>query len=123
MQSKASTADAYLKELPEDRREAISTLRKTILEHLPVGYEETMLYGMITYIVPLALYLTNVYSDPDLSEWFVKEYEKSGKKLDMGKSCVRFSKLEQVPLGVIGEAVAKTSVDDFIALYVQRKKK
>lgn len=150
MHSKATTVDDYLKELSKDRSDAISSVRNTILKYLPKGFEERMQYGMITYVVPIslypdgylgdkktplpfislasqknhmALYLTHVYADPEISDWFVKAYENSGKKLDMGKSCVRFSKLEDLPLEVIGETVAKISVDEFIALYAQSKKK
>jgi len=146
MQSKAKTVDAYLKELPEERREIISKMRDLILENLPEGYVETMQYGMISYIIPfdifpdtynkqplayislasqknyISLYMNNIYSDPKLEEWFKGEFEKSGKKLDMGKSCIRFKKLEQLPLDVIGKAVAYTSVDEFIEIYNYAKK-
>jgi hypothetical protein len=141
MQSKAKTVEAYLKELPEERNVIISKLREIILENLPEGYEETIQYGMISYIVPFAifpdtynkqplaymslasqknyisLYMNNIYSDPKLEEWFKSEFEKLGKKLNMGKSCVRFKKLEQLPLDVIGKAVAYTSVEEFIKIY------
>jgi hypothetical protein len=146
MQSKTKTVDAYLEELQEERREIISRLRELILENLPKGYEETMQYGMISYIIPfdkfpdtynkqplaymslasqknyISLYMNNIHSDPKLEEWFKGEFEKSGKKLDMGKSCVRFKKLEQLPLDVIGKAVAYTSVDEFIKIYKHARK-
>lgn len=141
VQSSAQTVTEYLTSLPPERRTSIETIRKVILKNLPKGYEEVMQYGMIGYIVPfslkpdtyngqplcyvalasqknhLSLYLTNVYSDQKLSEWFTKEYKKSGKKLDMGKSCVRFKKLEDLPLDLIGKTVAMTPVNEFISLY------
>jgi hypothetical protein len=146
MQSKAKTVDEYLKELPENRRSAISELRDVILKNLPDGYVETMQYGMISYIIPfeifpktynkqplaylslasqknyMSLYMNNIYSDPKLKEWFFEEFEKSGKNLDMGKSCVRFRNLNQLPLDVIGKAVAHTSVDEFIEIYKHARK-
>jgi len=146
MHSKAETVDAYIVELPEDRREPITKIRETILENLPEGYEEVMQYGMISYIIPLetfpktynkqplayislaspknymSLYMNNIYSDSKLKEWFFVEFEKAGKKLDMGKSCVRFRKLDQLPLDVIGKAVAHTTVDEFIKIYKHARK-
>lgn len=150
MQSKAASVEEYLQELPQDRREPITKVRETILKSLPEGYKETVQYGMISYVVPLerypdgylsdkktplpyislasqknhmAVYLINIYSSPQNYEWFTTEYKKSGKKMDIGKSCVRFKKLENLPLELIGEAVAKTSVEEFITLYEQAKKK
>jgi hypothetical protein len=141
VQSKARTVSDYLAELPGERRRAIDAVRAVILENLPAGYEESMQFGMIGYAVPLsryaktyngeplnyvalasqknhmAIYLMGCYGDKELARWFEAEFRKAGKKLDMGKSCVRFKKLEDLPLGVIGEAVAKMPVDDFIALY------
>ena len=146
MQNKAKSVDTYLKKLPEDRREIITQVRKIILKNLPKGYEEAMQYGMISYIIPfdkfpdtynkqplayislasqknyISLYMNNIYSDSKLKEWFESEFEKSGKKLDMGKSCVRFRKLEQLPLDVIGKAVAHTPVDEFIKIYKHARK-
>lgn len=148
MQSKAKTVQEYLSELPEDRRAAIEAVRATILEHLPDGYEETMQYGMITYVVPLSLYpagylgkkdvplpyaalasqknymavyLLGVYPNAAMHDWFVSEYKKTGKKLDMGKSCVRFKTLQDLPVELIGEAVAKTSAEDYISAYEQAR--
>ncbi len=139
--SKAETVDDYLGELPDDRRDAIAEVRSVILENLPEGYVEAMSWGMISYEVPLetsgptynkkplmyaalasqknhmAVYLTQVFADADLEDWFRESYEATGKKLDMGKSCVRFKKLEQLPLDVVGEAIARTSVDDFVEQY------
>lgn len=150
MQSKVATVVEYLKELPKERREAINAVRKVIKQHLPAGYQETMQYGMISYVVPLrrypegylgdsktplpyaalasqknhmAVYLNNIYADPKLKKWFEREYKKSGKKMDMGKSCVRFRKLEDVPLDLIGKAIAQTSVAAHIKRYEQSRKK
>ena len=138
--SAAETVDEYLGELPDDRRAAIAEVRAAILDNLPEGYVETMNWGMITYEVPLetypdtyngkplmyaalasqkknmAVYLTNVYSDEETEKWFVERYRASGKKLDMGKSCVRFKSLDQLPLDLIGEVIARTPVDEFVGL-------
>lgn len=140
-QSKAETVDEYLEELPPDRREAIASLRKVILDNLPDGYEEVMQYGMIGYVIPLerypvtynrqplgyvglasqksymTLYLLAVYGDRETEQWFTEQFEASGKKLDMGKSCVRFRKLEDLPIDLVGEAIARTPVADFIEQY------
>lgn len=152
MQSKAKTVEQYLAELPADRRSDIEAVRQVVLENLPQGYEESMLYGMITYVIPLRLYpagylgnpkmplgyvalasqknymsiyLTNIYADRDMSaeQWFKKAYEASGKKMDVGKSCVRFRKLDDLPLDVIGQAVARTSVESYIKMYEESRKK
>jgi Domain of unknown function (DU1801) len=140
MQSKAKTVEQYLSELPEGRREAIAAVRKVILDHLPKRYEEVM-QGMIGYVVPLerhpvtynkqplayaglasqknymALYLSNVYADEATAAWFKAEYAKTGKRLDMGKSCVRFRKLEDLPLPVVAKTIARTPVSEFIESY------
>ena len=149
MLSKATTVKDYLAELPEERRTAIEAVRKVVLQNLPKGYKEGVMYGMIGYVVPLetypkgyldnpkipltyiglasqknymALYLTNVYTDKNTESWFAKAYKATGKKLDMGKSCVRFKKLEDLPLEVIAEVVAMTPVKDFIASYEAGRK-
>ncbi len=138
--SAAETVDQYLGELPDDRRQAIAEVRQTILDNLPEGYVEAMSWGMISYEVPLethpdtyngkplmyaalasqknhmAVYLTGVYGDEETKEWFVERYRASGKKLDMGKSCVRFKSLEQLPLDLIGESIARVPLDEFIDL-------
>jgi hypothetical protein len=146
MQSKAQTVEKYLAEIPEDRRRAIEAVRATILENLPVGYEEGMQYGMIGYFVPhsvyppgyhcnpsqplpyaalasqknhMSIYLMCVYGDAEHAAWFEKAWKKSGKKLDMGKSCVRFKKLDDIPLAVIGEAIRRIPVSKFIEFYEQ----
>jgi hypothetical protein len=141
VRSDASTPEQYLAELSEDRRELVAALRDAILENLPHGYEETMNWGMLSYEVPLgrypdtyngkplsyaalaaqknyvSLYLMGVYGDPDTEAWFHERYRRSGKRLDMGKSCVRFKKLDDVPLDVVAEVVGRWSLDDFIARY------
>jgi uncharacterized protein YdhG (YjbR/CyaY superfamily) len=140
VRSDAATVEEYLSELPPERADAVRTVRAVILENLPDGYEEAMNWGMISYQVPLAtypdtyngqplmyaalasqkrhmaVYLTSVYADEARSDAFVSAYRDTGKRLDMGKSCVRFRTLDDLPLDLIGEAIAATPVDDFIAL-------
>ena len=150
MHSKAKSVKQYLQQLPPDRREAILTVRETVLKNLPKGYEEVMQYGMIGYVVPLkiypqgylgrkdvplpfaglasqknhmALYLMSVYGNKELEGWFKKEYKASGKKLDMGKSCIRFKKLEDLPLDVIAKTIAKVRVEKFVELYESSRRK
>jgi hypothetical protein len=141
VQSKAQSVPEYLKSLPEERRAVIAALRKVIRANLPAGYAETMSLGMISYEIPLkrypktyngqplalaglaaqknnyALYLMCMYIDPKLDAWFRGEFKKAGKKLDMGKSCVRFKKLDDLPLETIGQLIAKVSVDDYLERY------
>jgi hypothetical protein len=145
MRSETATAKDYLKEVPEDRQEAFSKLRDTILKNLPKGFEEKMAYGMINYMVPLktypagyhcdpslplgfmaianqknfiALYHMGIYSDPKLLNWFVAEYPKHCKsKLDMGKSCIRFKKPEEIPYKLVAELCKKMKPQEWIALY------
>ena len=138
MISKATTPEAYLAELPEDRRQAIAAVRQTILENLPEGYVETMGYGMITYVVPLsvypdtynkqpfmlaalasqknhmAVYLTVAYGNPDLKADFERDYLAAGKKLDMGKSCIRFKGLDDLALHVIATYIARVPMRQFV---------
>jgi hypothetical protein len=145
MKSAASTVEAYLEELPPDRRRALSEVRRTILEHLPAGYQEQMQFGMIGYGIPLAryphtynkqplalaalasqkrymvVYLNSVYADPEEAVWFTERYARSGKNLDMGKSCVYFRKLEDLPLDVVAEEIARWPVERFIARYEAAK--
>mgnify|MGYP001818244837 FL=1 len=140
MRSDATTVDEYLASLPDDRRKAITEVREVILANLPNGYEEAMNWGMITYQVPLdtypetynkqplmyaglasqknhmAVYLTGVYTSDDERASFEEEYRSTGKRLDMGKSCVRFRKLDDLPLDVVGRAIAARDVDSFIEL-------
>lgn len=142
MQSKATTVEAYLAELPPDRRAAIEAVRKVILANLDKDYEEGMTYGMIGYYVPhrvypagyhcdpkmplpfvnlasqknyMSVYLMGIYGDAAHAKWFVEEWEKTGKKLDKGKVCVRFKKLEDLALNVIGESIKRTPAKKFIA--------
>jgi hypothetical protein len=144
MQSRAKTVAAYLKELPAERRAALQAVREVFLANLPAGYEEGMQYGMIGYYVPhsvypagyhcapqqpvpyaglasqknhMSLYLMCVYGDAAQRAWFEKAWKASGKKLDMGKACVRFKKVDDLPLEVIGEAVRRVPVKKFLAFY------
>lgn len=148
--SKAKTVKDYLAELPPDRRKAISAVRKVIRANLDKGFAEMMGWGMICYSIPLsiypagylndkktpipyvalasqknymAVYLSNVYHDPAVLKWFKKEYAATGKKLDMGKCCIRFKKLDDLPLELIGEEIALGTVMGHIAKYEQRKGK
>ncbi len=141
MKSTAITVEEYLQKLPADRREAISAVRKVILANLPKGYVECMSYSMIGYVVPhslypagyhcdpklplpyvnlgsqknhMALHVMTVYGDPAMEKWFRKAWTATGKKLDMGKCCVRFKKLEDVPLEVIGQIIARVPVKEYI---------
>ncbi len=144
MISKAKTVDQYLAELPPDRREAIQAVRQVILDNLDEGFEEGMQYGMIGYYVPhaiypdgyhcdpkqplpyaslasqknhMAVYLFCIYSDEGSSRLFQQEWARTGKKLDMGKSCVRFRKVEDLALDVIGGAIKRMPVRAFIDFY------
>lgn len=143
MSSTANTVEEYLASLPDERRTAISAVRDTINANLPTGYEETMAFGMIGWGIPLAdypetyngqplgiaalasqknhiaLYLMGLYSDEPELAWFREQYDERGIKLDMGKSCVRFKRLDQVPLDVVGEVIAKIPP----ALYIERYEK
>jgi hypothetical protein len=151
MQSKATTVSEYLSEIPEERKAGFNKLRNVILENLPEGFEESMGYGMMGYAVPhslypkgyhcdpkmplpfaglasqknfIAFYHMGIYADPELLNWFTSEFPKhSKKKLDMGKSCVRFKKPEDIPFELIGELMKKTTVDDWIRLYESAFKK
>lgn len=150
MQSAAATVKDYLEELPEDRKTAISRLRKEIKKNLPKGFAEEMSYGMIGYVVPhslypdgyhcdpslplpflciasqknfIALYHMGLYAQPQLLQWFQKEYAKHSKtKLDMGKSCIRFKKPEQIPFALIGELASKMTPREWINLYEKQFK-
>lgn len=145
MQSKASTVDEYIASLPDDRKEALTKLRKEIKKNLPKGFEECMSYGMIGYVVPhkiypdgyhctpelplpfmaiasqknfVALYHMGIYGDAKLMDWFVNQYSKMiTTKIDMGKSCLRFKKMEQIPYTLIGELASKITVKDWIEKY------
>lgn len=138
-----TAVDQYLAKLPADRRDAIAKVRAVINANLPIGYEEKIQYGMISWCVPesvlpakdvynkqplclaslasqknhMAVYLLHVYGDQKLRAWFEKAYRQTGKKLDMGQSCVRFKTLDALPLELIGEAMAMVTVDNFVAGY------
>lgn len=141
MRSDATTVEQYLDELPQDRRIAIETVRDLVVANLPEGYEESMNWGMIVYSVPLesypdtynkqplmyaalasqknymSLYLTAVWTTDEVRDGFLAEYRESGKRLDMGKSCVRFRKLDDLPLDLISETISAIDVDTFIETY------
>lgn len=141
MKSSAATVDEYMDELTPERREVVSAVREVVLANLPDGYEETIDFGMIAYVVPLERYpktynghplmyaaiasekryvsvhLMNIYGDPETQRWFVDSYRATGKRLDMGKSCVRFRKLADLPLDLIGEAVARTPMEEWVRHY------
>ena len=141
MQSKAATVAQYLAELPADRRCALQTVRQVILDNLDADYEEGMQYGMVGYYVPhrvypagyhcdpkqplpfaglasqknhLSLYLMCAYGEEELATWFRQAWAKTGKKLDMGKACVRFKKVEDLALDVIGEAIRRVPAKKYI---------
>ena len=141
MQSDAKSINEYLQQLPPDRRQAIEQVRNVILENLPSGYEEVMNWGMIAYQVPLAVkpdtynkqplmyaalasqknhmavYLSNIYSNEERRVAFEQAYRATGKRYDVGKSCVRFRKLDDLPLDLISKSIAATPMQDFIANY------
>jgi len=147
----AKTPDAYIQSLPEDRKEAVTHLRKVILENLPKGFSETMGYGMLGYVVPdtiypdgyhckpetplpfmniasqknnIAVYHREDYAKKELLDWYVNEYLKySKRKLDMGKSCIRFKKMDDIPYQLIGELSAKMTVKEWIDIYENAWKK
>jgi hypothetical protein len=150
MQSKASTPEEYIASLPEDRKKIITQMRNTILKNLPKGFKEVMCYGMIGYVVPHSLYPPGYHCDPKLAlpfmnlasqkshialyhmglyggqhlKWFQDEWKKvSPKKLDMGKSCIRFKKPEDVPLSLIGELSQKMTPQEWIEIYENTIKK
>lgn len=139
--SAAPTVQSYLAALPEARRQPLAKLRQLILRRLPAGFEECMEYGMISYVVPLsrypetyngkplalaslasqkqymALYLMSVYGNLETKRWLSEGFRRAGKRLDMGKACVRFRALEDLPLDVIGDVIARVSVDEYLAAY------
>ena len=143
MQSTAKTVDEYIAELPQERQQDIRAVRKMVRENLPDGYEEVMNWGMITYQVPLSVYsdtynrkplmyaalasqknhmgvyLSSIYADEGKREQFEKEYRLTGKHYDVGKSCVRFKKLDDLPLPVIAKAIASIEMEDFIELVIE----
>src|SRR5690242_14440135 len=141
MQDKATTVEQYLSGLPEDRREALGAVRQVVLENLDKDYEEGMQYGMIGYYVPhrvypagyhcdpkqplpfaglasqknhMSLYLMCIYGDSEQSRWFQNAWARTGKKLDMGKACVRFKRLDDLALDVIAEAIKRVPAKTYI---------
>lgn len=151
MTYEAETPKEYIEQLPKERQEAIQKLRTVIKNNLPKGFKEGILYKMIGYFVPLStypngyhcqpgtplhfiniasqknsvnLYHSGIYSNPELLNWFVAEYPKHCKrKLDMGKSCIRFKKMEEIPFDLIGELCSKITVDEWITMYENALKK
>jgi hypothetical protein len=145
MQSKATTPEAYIAEMPKDRQKAFSKLRSVIKKNLPKGFKEGMGYGMMGWSVPhsiypagyhcnpkdplpfmgmasqknfIAVYHMGVYANPKLLKWFTDAHAKaSPKRLDMGKSCIRYKKPEDIPIDLIGELASKISVEDWINMY------
>ncbi|MGQ0738346.1 MAG: DUF1801 domain-containing protein [Bacteroidota bacterium] len=145
MQSKAATVDTYLAELPEDRKRAMTELRKVIKKNLPKGFKEGMGYGMAGWSVPhslyppgyhctpelplpfmgiasqknfIAIYHMGVYADPKLLKWFTEAHAKaSPQRLDMGKSCIRYKKPEDIPYKLIGELASKITPEEWIKIY------
>ena len=122
-------------------------VRKAILDNLPDGYQEIVDFGMLAYVIPLetypktynghpfmyaalasqkrhmAVYLMNIYGNTETEQWFTEAYRASGKRLDMGKSCVRFKKLDDLPVELVGQAIAKTSPAEYIQIYEDSRKR
>jgi uncharacterized protein YdhG (YjbR/CyaY superfamily) len=145
MQYKANSPEDYIKQLPEERQPVIQKLRETILTNLPKGFEEVISYGMIGYVVPhsiypagyhctpelplpfmnlasqknfVAVYHMGMYAKKELLDWFTAEFPKhSTRKLDMGKSCIRFKNIDDIPYKLLGELASKMTVEDYIELY------
>jgi len=139
--SDATPVDDYVAALPDDRRSDFGTVLKIVRDNLPPGLGESMQFGMVAWCVPLArypdtyngaplmvaalaaqkrhfsLYLHSVYCDPETAAWFLDASKRTGRKLDMGKSCVRFRRAADLPLDLVGEAIARTGPDDYIAAY------
>ena len=151
MQYKANSPEEYISQIPAERQPVISKIRTIILETIPQGFEEQMSYGMLGYVVPhsiypdgyhcepklplpfmnlasqknfVALYHSGIYADPELYDWFVSEYPKHCKrKLDMGKSCIRFKSMNDIPYDLIKDLCTKMTVVDWIALYEKNIKR
>ncbi len=145
MQYQANTPDEYIEAIPDERQPVMSELRQVIKDNLPEGFSEVISYGMIGYVVPhslypggyhcdpklplpfmniasqknfIAVYHSGIYASKKLMDWFVAEYPKYVKtKLDMGKSCIRFKKIDQIPMKLIGELASKMTVDEWINMY------
>lgn len=150
MKIEANTVQEYLDNIQEERKPAINRLRDIIKDNIPVGFEECINYGMIGYVVPhtiypdgyhcntklplpflnianqknfVAIYHMGLYANPDLMAWFIKEYPKHCKyKIDIGKSCIRFKKIDHIPYGLIEELVKKMTINDWISIYEENVK-
>ncbi|WP_298779428.1 DUF1801 domain-containing protein [uncultured Polaribacter sp.] len=151
MKYEANSPEDYINQVPQERKEALNKLRKTIKDNLPKGFKEGMQYGFISYFVPhsvypdgyhcnpkeplpfmsfasqkssINLYHLGIYAKPELQKWFITEYPKHCKrKLDMGKSCIRFKKVDEIPYNLIGELCTKLSVNEWIKTYESTIKK
>ncbi len=151
MNHKATTPEEYIAQLPADRKPVITKLQQTILKNLPKGFEAQMNYGMLGFVVPhslypggyhcdpklplpfinlasqknfVAVYHSGIYADPELYEWFVSEYPKHCKrKMDMGKSCIRFKYMDDIPYELIAELTTKLTVEQWVALYEKNVKR
>lgn len=151
MQYKANSPKEYIDLLPEERKKVVSRIRGIVNKQIPKGFQEQISYGMLGWVVPhsiypdgyhcdtklplpflnlasqknfVALYHAGIYADPELYEWFVAEYPKHCKrKLDMGKSCIRFKSMDDIPYGLIEELCTKMTVDDWVTLYEKNIKK
>ena len=151
MQSTATTPEEYLASLPADRKKAMHELRDAVIKNLPTGFVEVMSYGMLGYVVPhalfpdgyhcdpalplpfmgiasqknfIAVYHMGIYADDELLKWFTAAYNKQSKtKLDMGKSCIRFKKIDQIPFQLIGELASKITPKKWIAIYEKNLKR
>ncbi|NNE54881.1 MAG: DUF1801 domain-containing protein [Flavobacteriales bacterium] len=151
MQYKAATPDEYIEVIPAERQPIITNLRKVVNDNLPKGFEETISYGMIGWVVPhstypsgyhcdpklplpflsiasqknfVAFYHMGIYANNKLHDWFVKEYPKhSSRKLDMGKSCIRFKKMDDIPYDLLGELCTKITPEEWIAIYEKNVKR
>jgi len=151
MQYKATSPEDYISQVPEERQATLKKLRKTVKDNLPKGFEEGIQYGMIGYFVPhstypdgyhctpseplpfmsfasqknsVNLYHSGIYAVPEIHDWFVSEYPKHSKrKLDMGKSCIRFKNMDDIPFDLIGELCKKLTVNEWIAIYEKNVKK
>ncbi len=150
MKYKADSPENYINQAPEERQPILKKLRKTILKNLPKGFEEGIQYGMIGYYVPhsiypngyhctpkeplpfmsfasqknsINIYNSAIYAKPEINDWFIAEYPKHcSRKLDMGKSCIRFKKIDEIPFNLIAELCKKMTVDEWIQLYEQNLK-
>ena len=151
MQSKTTSTQAYIDEIPKERQAMFKKLRAVIKKNLPKGFKEEMSYGMIGYVVPhsiypagyhcdpklplpfmniasqknfIAVYHMGIYAKPDLMKWFTQEHARlSNKKLDMGKSCIRYKKPEDIPLELIGDLATKITPTDWITIYEKNYKR